>query len=82
VTAGESYWRGRAELATSFPAARLVGFTDWGWAGPRDAFTFNDPFASVGAGASFLDGLLRLDLARGVRRGSGWRVEAYVGGTL
>lgn len=82
TASGTSYWRGRVDIATSLPAARLVTFSDVGWAGPRDVFTLKDPYWSVGVGASFLDGLLRLDLAKGVRRQTGWRVEMYVGGTL
>src|SRR5690606_15813510 len=30
---GNPFWRARAELGTDFPAARLVLFSDAGWAG-------------------------------------------------
>jgi len=33
-------------------------------------------------GASFLDGLVRLDFARGLRRPAGWRVDLYWDGAL
>ncbi|HSG07455.1 MAG TPA: hypothetical protein VLA36_03790 [Longimicrobiales bacterium] len=77
---GPSFWRGRAELATGFAGARVVMFGDAGWAGSRDDFTLSDPWASVGFGSSFLDGLLRFDVARAVRRGSDWKVHLYLDG--
>jgi hypothetical protein len=77
---GVSYWRGRAELATGFAGARIGLFGDAGWVGPRNAFTLNDPLVAVGVGTSLLDGLLRADLARAVRGGSGWKVHLYLDG--
>jgi hypothetical protein len=29
-------------------------------------------------GAAFLDGLVRFDVARGLERGGGWRVDFYL----
>lgn len=77
---GASFWRARAEVASGFAGARLGLFTDAGWAGPRDAFSLDDPSVSVGVGTSLLDGILRFDVARGVRRGNGWRVHLYLDG--
>jgi hypothetical protein len=77
---GPSFWRGRAELATGFAGARVVAFGDAGWAGPRTDFSLNDPWASIGLGSSLLDGLVRFDVARGVRRGSAWMVHLYLDG--
>lgn len=77
---GASFWRARAEVATGFTGARVGLFTDAGWAGPRDAFTLDDPMVSVGLGSSLLDGLVRFDVARGVRRGSAWKVLLYLDG--
>ncbi len=77
---GASFWRGRVELATGAPGARVSLFSDVGWAGPRDAWNLHDPLASVGVGVSLLDGFLRADVARGVRRGSGWGVHFYLDG--
>ncbi|MGH7483265.1 MAG: hypothetical protein ACRELV_14020, partial [Longimicrobiales bacterium] len=82
VARGTSFWRGRAELANDFPAARIALFGDVGWAGPRDAFGTGRPLLSVGAGASMLDGILRLDVARALREPTGWRVSLYLGGIL
>ena len=78
---GEGYWTARGEVATSAPGARIVLFSDAGWAGDVDAFSADPPLLSVGAGVSFLDGLVRMDLARPLREvpGSGnWRVELQV----
>jgi len=77
---GPSFWRARAEVATGFAGARLGLFSDAGWAGPRDAFALDDPAVSVGVGASLLDGIVRFDVARGVRKGNGWRVHLYLDG--
>lgn len=77
---GASFWRGRFELASGFAGARLGVFTDAGWAGPRSGFTLEDPWVSVGVGTSFLDGLVRFDVARGVRRGDAWRILLYLDG--
>ncbi len=74
---GASFWRGRAELANRFPAARLALFSDVAWAGPRNAFAASRPLVAAGVGASFLDGLIRVDLARALRAPKGWRLEIY-----
>jgi hypothetical protein len=40
------------------------------------------PLYAVGVGASFLDGILRVDLARGLAAPKGWRVDLYVDAIL
>jgi hypothetical protein len=82
VTSGASYWRGRLEVANSFPGARLAVFSDAGWAGPRADFRRGKPRVSVGAGVSLLDGLVRFDLAHGLRAPKGWRFDLYFDGRL
>ncbi len=82
VLGGESFWRARAEVATPLPAARLVLFSDAGWAGPRDGWDFDPPLLSAGVGASVLDGLIRLDVSRALRSPTGWRVDLYLDGSL
>ena len=77
---GASFWRARGELATGFAGARIGLFGDAAWAGPRRAFVLDDPSVSVGVGTSLLDGLVRLDLARAIRRGTGWKLHAYFDG--
>jgi len=79
---GPAFWRGRAELATSLPAARLALFGDAGWAGRRAALRAGRPLYSAGIGASFLDGYIRIDLARALRAPTGWRLDLYLDGIL
>jgi hypothetical protein len=50
-----------------------VLFSDLGWAGERESFPGRAPLAAAGVGASLLDGLIRLDLARALRTPTGWR---------
>ena len=73
-------WAARAEVATQLPAFRAALFYDVAWAGDTGRFLDGQPLASVGVGGSLVDGLLRIDLARGVLRGSGWRAHFYVDG--
>jgi outer membrane protein assembly factor BamA len=75
---GPDHLRGRAELATRLPAARLVVFSDAGWAGSFDHYHGRDVAVSAGAGASLLDGLLRFDVAGALRPITQWRLEMYV----
>jgi hypothetical protein len=82
VTAGASYWRGRIEVGNSFPAFRLTAFTDVGWAGRRADFWSGKPLIGSGIGGSILDGLIRLDLSRGMRAPQGWRFDLYFDGRL
>jgi hypothetical protein len=82
VLAGSAFWAARVEVANSFPAARLTAFSDVGWAGDRADFTRGRPLIGAGVGASFLDGLVRIDLARGLRAPTGWRLELYFDGVI
>jgi hemolysin activation/secretion protein len=61
---GPAFWMARTELGMGLPGLRAVLFTDVGWAGPRDGGAKSRPTAGAGAGASFMDGLMRVDLAR------------------
>ncbi len=78
VLHGTSCWRSRVELSRNRPAARLTLFSDAGWAGSRDEFALSHPLVSAGAGLSFFDNLVRLDLARGLRAPLGWRADLYL----
>lgn len=75
---GPAFWLGRAELAYGLPVVRLIGFGDLGWAGARDAFGSGRPAASAGLGASMLDGLLRVDVARVIRGRTPERIRVHV----
>lgn len=79
---GDAFWLARAEVGNSLPAVRLIGFVDMGWAGNRSAFASSRPLIGAGVGASILDGLFRIDLARALRAPTGWRLEFYVDGVL
>ncbi len=80
--AGPAFWFSRVEMARGAPAARLVVFGDAGWAGDRPAFGRGRALVDVGLGGSFLDGLIRLDLARGLRAPTGWRFVLGFNGLL
>ena len=78
--AGDSYWLARAELAFAGGGVmRPVAFYDAGWAGPRSEWTTSKGnIRGAGVGLSFLDGLARIDLARGVDPRTVWRAHLYV----
>jgi hypothetical protein len=78
---GEAFWRARAEVARAAPGARLILFGDAGRADHPGRLGIDPSLLSVGVGASALDGLLRLDLARGLR-GGGWRVDLHMDAPL
>ena len=76
---GDSYWLGRAELGLGGSVIKPVLFYDTGWAGPRDLWTkSSDRIRGAGGGVSFLDGLARIDLARGIEPKTVWRGYLYV----
>ncbi len=76
---GDAYWLTRVELGTSFVGARPVVFGDVGWAGSRkDWRNPGRPLSGVGVGASFMDGLVRLDVARGIYPEKKIRANLYV----
>jgi hypothetical protein len=75
---GDSFGRGRAELARGFSFGRVSLFSDWAWAGPRSDIDFGDGLYSIGAGLSILDGLIRLDGAWGLRAPRDFRFDVYL----
>lgn len=80
---GRDMLRGRLELARTLTWGAVAAFGDAGWAGDFDALRSDDVLVSVGAGLSVLDGLVRIDLARGVRgEDLDWRVELYLDAIL
>jgi hypothetical protein len=80
--AGEAFWRGRGEVGTALPGARVILFSDAGWAGAREELNLDPLLLSAGVGVSFLDGLVRMDLARALRAPTGWRLEMYLDAAL
>ena len=76
---GDAFWLARAELGSRFIAARPILFFDLGWAGARDAWRHpGRPASGIGVGASFLDGMIRFDLARGIWPEEQTRADFYV----
>lgn len=64
---GEAYWLGHFELGHGSAGMRRIVFGDIGWAGPRGEWRHpGRPVSGVGVGLSWLDGLFRVDLARGL----------------
>jgi hypothetical protein len=79
VLAGNSYWLTHLEVGRGSVAARRVLFADVGWAGDRKSWNaMGRPASGVGAGLSMLDGLVRIDLARGVYPRQQWRFGTYL----
>jgi hemolysin activation/secretion protein len=79
TAAGDAFWLTRAEIGTSNPASRIIGFADLGWAGARNAWRMpGRPLSGVGVGWSLLDGLVRFDLARGLYPSQQWRFDSYL----
>lgn len=74
---GNAYWFVRSEVGTRFGFVRPVAFADVGWAGARENFGATGTMSGAGGGLSFLDGIFRLDVARNLARGGGWRTDLY-----
>jgi hypothetical protein len=79
---GTSMTRARLELARTFSFGAIAVFSDWGWAGDRDDIRSADQRWAIGAGTSLLDGLVRLDLAHGLRSPRGWRLDLHLDSVL
>jgi hypothetical protein len=76
---GNAFWLARAELGQNGAGARPAVFADFGWVGDRKAFRdIVRPMSGVGAGVSFLDGLFRFDVARGIYPRKQIRVDLYL----
>ncbi len=69
----EAFGLARAEVGRGFTGARLVAFVDM--LAPREEEGVR---WGTGVGASFLDGLLRADLAREMEPRGRWRVHFYL----
>ncbi|MEK9500480.1 hypothetical protein WI372_05785 [Gemmatimonadota bacterium DH-20] len=94
TTVGRRFVRGRAELGRVFPAWTVTLFGDvavtrdrpeWTldgvgrWAPDPEAWSHDDPRWAMGVGASLLDGLVRLDLSRGLTGpGRRTRLDLYL----
>ena len=76
---GNAFWMGRLEIGTAVQGVRPLVFGDIGWTGDRDQLReVGRPMSGVGAGASFLDGMIRFDVARGLYPQERTRVYLYL----
>lgn len=79
---GNAFWLARAEIGTKAAWARPVAFFDVGWAGNRKSIGGTQPQRGAGIGAGFLDGLFRVDFARGLYPTKQWRTDIYLSAPL
>jgi hypothetical protein len=76
---GNAFWLARAELATPMPIVRASLFGDIGWVGDRTRMSeVGRPLSGVGIGLSGFDGLIRMDLARGLYPRKGMQFNFYL----
>ncbi len=76
---GDAFWMTSLELGTRSVGFRKIVFGDLGWAGSRTNFSHpGRPLSGAGVGASFMDGLVRIDLAKGIYPEKSVRANLYV----
>jgi len=76
---GDSFWMSSLELGMGSTGFRKIVFGDLGWAGDRNNFAHpGRPLSGAGVGASFMDGLIRIDLAKGIYPEKSFRANLYV----
>ncbi len=76
---GDSFWMTSAEIGSRSVGFRKIVFADLGWAGDRNNFSHpGRPLSGAGVGASFMDGLIRIDLAKGIYPEKAVRANLYV----
>ncbi|MFC1574842.1 hypothetical protein ACFL3Z_02055, partial [Gemmatimonadota bacterium] len=80
---GSSFTRGRLEVARAFSVWGVSAFGDVAWAGPADELDSANLLYGLGLGASFMDGLFRVDICRGLTDPhQDFRVEFYLDAVL
>jgi hypothetical protein len=78
--AGDAFWLARTEVGPKSLALRPSLFYDVGWAGPRTDFTNpGRPLSGAGVGLALLDGLVRVDAAKGIWPERRWRLDIHLG---
>ena len=68
------------EIGTKVPLVRLVAFGDVGWANEFNRLFDGDPLTAVGVGISIGDGILRMDVAKGLSARGVWRFQLATSG--
>ncbi|HKS06344.1 MAG TPA: BamA/TamA family outer membrane protein [Gemmatimonadaceae bacterium] len=78
---GNAFWLARAELGKDLHVARPSVFADFGWAGSRATklTEIGRPMSGVGVGMSFLDGIVRIDLSRGLHPKENFHLDLSLG---
>jgi len=73
---GNAFWLTRVELGSINAGVRPTVFADLAWVGDRSKMSeVGRPMSGVGVGFSFLDGLMRFDVARGLYPRKQFRVD-------
>jgi hypothetical protein len=73
---GNAFWLTRVEVGSISAGVRPTVFADLGWVGDRSKLSeVGRPMSGVGMGFSFLDGLMRFDVARGLFPRKQFRVD-------
>jgi hypothetical protein len=76
---GNIYGLTRLELARDNRTHRSSIFGDAGWTGSRDRLALdNRLLTGVGYGESMFDGILRMDISRGLQPKKQWRFDVYL----
>ncbi|MDB4914564.1 MAG: hypothetical protein JWM95_2208 [Gemmatimonadetes bacterium] len=76
---GNAFWLTRTEVGSSYVGVRPAIFADIGWAGDRTRLgEIGRPMSGAGAGMSFMDGLFRIDVARGIYPRKQFRTDFYL----
>lgn len=76
---GDALWLTRGEMGVGTAALRVAAFSDIGWAGSRRDWSRQGASSSGGGlGVSVVDGLLRVDVSRGLRPRTNWRLDLQV----
>lgn len=79
LQSGNAFWMTRLELGSNETGFRPTVFGDLGWVGDRAKLSqVGQPMSGVGSGVSFMDGLFRFDVARGIHPRKQWRVDLYL----
>lgn len=77
---GSSTFIATGEIGTQVPLVRLVAFGEVGWANDVSRLFDDEALVTVGGGVSIGDGILRIDLARGLSTGGVWRLHFATSG--
>jgi hypothetical protein len=68
------------EIGTDIPLLRLIAFGDMGWADEVGRLFDEEALTSLGGGISIADGVLRVEVAKGLSPGGVWRFQIVSSG--